>query len=905
MLRRNAQRLQLLLYQQHSAHGNDEILLAERLLSGRLAGPSGSPCIADTAFGFSRLFTKQSMRKGLLASHSVLRTGTLKQEEGFLANLFRRYMGSNAPRKGFENFAPKGQGTGASKSSKSSKPDGNVGGSGGGNQNRNEGSDPESQKLDLSAALMNSLLLGALWLLFGPSISGSREGGGRTSEISFQEFRNQLLASGQVARLEVANGSIVKVYVRPSSAATDVVPAGVGVGGSAAQQQQQPQEEVFITDGSAGATTNAAGPGARVGSSSGAVLRYYFHIGSVDSFERKLDEAQRELGIPPSQMVPVKYVDEVSLVNVLLEVAPTLLLMGATYWLISRQMRQMTGMGGLGRGGLGGRNGRGGMGGAGGFFGMSKANVSFMDKSKERIVFRDVAGCDEAKTEIMEFVDFLKNPKKYIDLGAKIPKGALLVGPPGTGKTLLAKATAGEAGVPFLSISGSDFMEMFVGVGPARVRDLFAQARNQNPSIIFIDEIDAIGRARGRGGAMGGHDERENTLNQLLVEMDGFATTSGVVVLAGTNRPDILDKALLRPGRFDRMITVDTPDIKGREQIFRVHLGKLKLAREADFYAERLAALTPGMSGADIANVCNEAALHAARKDKDSVDMPDFEAAIDRVIGGLEKKNKVISTEERRTVAYHESGHAVVSWFLEYAEPLLKVSIVPRGTATLGFAQYLPNENLLLTKEQLLDRVCATLGGRAAEQVMLGKISTGAVNDLERVTQMAYSQVAVYGMNERVGLVSFRMDRDAFDKPYSDETARLIDEEVRSFVDMAYKRTVALVEKHRELIEAMTAELLRKEVLSLDDVERLLGKRPFMSQELRNIDRFRNGSGASTASDQLPGEETVETEAGPGEEGGAGGAGRGGAEEKSDDTNGDEKREGTKKGRRPGLVVAT
>ncbi|GLI61266.1 hypothetical protein VaNZ11_003582 [Volvox africanus] len=362
---------------------------------------------------------------------------------------------------------------------------------------------------------------------------------------------------------------------------------------------------------------------------------------------------------------------------------------------------------------------------------------------------------------------------------------------------------------------------------------------------------------------------------------------------------------LLAP-RFDRMITVDTPDIKGREQIFRVHLGKLKLAREADFYAERLAALTPGMSGADIANVCNEAALHAARKDKDSVDLPDFEAAIDRVIGGLEKKNKVISTEERRTVAYHESGHAVVSWFLEYAEPLLKVSIVPRGTATLGFAQYLPNENLLLTKEQLLDRVCATLGGRAAEQVMLGKISTGAVNDLERITQMAYSQVAVYGMNEKVGLVSFRMERDAFDKPYSDETARLIDEEVRSFVDMAYKRTVALVEKHREQIEAMTAELLRKEVLNLDDVERLLGKRPFMCQELRNIDRFRHGSGASKAQELVTGEKTMETETGPGEEeGGAGGDGSGGAKENSDDTSGDEKRVEGKKGRRPGLVVAT
>ncbi|GAX76092.1 hypothetical protein CEUSTIGMA_g3535.t1 [Chlamydomonas eustigma] len=341
---------------------------------------------------------------------------------------------------------------------------------------------------------------------------------------------------------------------------------------------------------------------------------------------------------------------------------------------------------------------------------------------------------------------------------------------------------------------------------------------------------------------MGGHDERENTLNQLLVEMDGFATTTGVIVLAGTNRPDILDKALLRPGRFDRTITVDAPDIKGREQIYRVHLSKLKLSKEVEFYSERLAALTPGMSGADIANICNEAALVAARSDKSSVDMVDFESAIDRVIGGLEKKNKVISPVERRTIAFHESGHAVVSWFLEYAEPLLKVSIVPRGTSVLGFAQYLPNENVLMTKEQLMDRVCAILGGRAAEQVLLGKISTGAVNDLERATQYAYAQVAVYGMNDKVGMLSYRMDRDAFDKPYSQETAQMIDNEVRAFVDQAYKRTLALVEDKKALIEAMSLTLLKKEVIGLEDVESILGKRPFSTQEMRNIDRYRHGA---------------------------------------------------------------
>ncbi|KAF3577025.1 hypothetical protein DY000_02034700 [Brassica cretica] len=358
----------------------------------------------------------------------------------------------------------------------------------------------------------------------------------------------------------------------------------------------------------------------------------------------------------------------------------------------------------------GGKNGR-------GIFNIGKATITRADKnSKNKIYFKDVAGCDEAKQEIMEFVHFLKNPKKYEDLGAKIPKGALLVGPPGTGKTLLAKATAGESGVPFLSISGSDFMEMFVGVGPSRVRNLFQEARAAAPSIVFIDEIDAIGRARGRGG-LGGNDERESTLNQLLVEMDGFGTTAGVVVLAGTNRPDILDKALLRPGRFDRQITIDKPDIKGRDQIFRIYLKKIKLDHEPSYFSQRLAALTPGFAGADIANVCNEAALIAARRGGATVTMAHFDSAIDRVIGGLEKKNRVISKLERRTVAYHESGHAVAGWFLEHAEPLLKVTIVPRGTAALGFAQYVPNENLLMTKEQLFDMTCMTLGGRAAEQV--------------------------------------------------------------------------------------------------------------------------------------------------------------------------------------------
>lgn len=443
----------------------------------------------------------------------------------------------------------------------------------------------------------------------------------------------------------------------------------------------------------------------------------------------------------------------------------------------------------------------------------------------------------------MEFVHFLKNPKKYEELGAKIPKGALLVGPPGTGKTLLAKATAGESDVPFLSMSGSDFMEMFVGVGPSRVRSLFQEARQCAPSIIFIDEVDAIGRARGRGGFSGGNDERESTLNQLLVEMDGFGTTSGVVVLAGTNRPDILDKALLRPGRFDRQITIDKPDIKGRNQIFLIYLKKLKLDNEPSHYSQRLAALTPGFAGADIANICNEAALIAARNESAQVTMNHFEAAIDRVIGGLEKKNKVISRLERRTVAYHESGHAVAGWFLEHAEPLLKVTIVPRGTAALGFAQYVPNENLLMTKEQLFDMTCMTLGGRAAEQVLLGKISTGAQNDLEKVTKMTYAQVAVYGFSDKVGLLSFPQRDDAFEmsKPYSSETGAIIDSEVREWVGKAYDSTVKLIEEHKEQVAQIAELLLEKEVLHQDDLVRVLGERPFKTSEPTNYDRFKQG----------------------------------------------------------------
>jgi cell division protease FtsH len=426
----------------------------------------------------------------------------------------------------------------------------------------------------------------------------------------------------------------------------------------------------------------------------------------------------------------------------------------------------------------------------------------------------------------MEIVDFLKNPKKYTALGGKIPKGALLVGPPGTGKTLLAKAVAGEAQVPFFSMSGSDFVELFVGVGASRVRDLFKQAREKAPCIVFIDEIDAIGRARGKNVVMS-NDERENTLNQLLVEMDGFSGDSGIIVLAATNRPDVLDTALLRPGRFDRQISIDIPDVKGREKIFEVHLKPIKKSK--DLNINKLAVQTPGFAGADIANICNEAALIAARKGKEEVDMSDFNDAIDRVIGGLEKKNKIISPEEKKVIAFHEAGHAVCGWFLEHAHPLIKVSIVPRGVAALGYAQYLPKEQYLYTQEQMQDQMVALFGGRAAEEIIFGKVSTGAQNDLERITKMSYSMVSIYGMNEKVGNISYYDGNQEYSatKPYSEETAKIIDEEVRALIAEQYDRTKDLLRQHIEPLKALAQELLRKEVLYKDDLERLIGKRPY------------------------------------------------------------------------------
>ncbi|XP_074568789.1 ATP-dependent zinc metalloprotease FTSH 8, mitochondrial-like [Curcuma longa] len=638
-------------------------------------------------------------------------------------------------------------------------------------------------------------------LFIGLLLSSFSTGSFEQKEISFQEFKNKLLATGLVDRIVVSNKSVAKVYVRSTPQIHNRTHDNEIRGSADAHPKHAPSQ-----------------------------YKYYFNIGNLGSFEEKLEEAQEALGIDPHDYAPVTYISDVVWYQELLKFAPTALFFGLLYFM-GRRIQGGVNVGGPGKGSQG-------------IFNIGKAQVTKMDKnSKNKVYFKDVAGCDEAKQEIMEFVHFLKNPKKYEELGAKIPKGALLVGPPGTGKTLLAKATAGESSVPFLTISGSDFMEMFVGVGPSRVRSLFQEARQCAPSIIFIDEIDAIGRARGRGGFAGANDERESTLNQLLVEMDGFGTTSGVVVLAGTNRPDILDKALLRPGRFDRQITIDKPDINGREQIFQIYLKKIKLDNEPSFYSQRLAALTPGFAGADIANVCNEAALIAARSEETQVTMQHFEAAIDRIIGGLEKKNKVISKLERRTVAYHEAGHAVVGWFLEHAEPLLKVTIVPRGTAALGFAQYVPNENLLMTKEQLFDMTCMTLGGRASEEVLIGKISTGAQNDLEKVTKMTYAQVAVYGFSDKVGLLSFPQREDGFElsKPYSSKTGAIIDGEVREWISKAYEKTLELIKEHKDHVAQIAELLLEKEVLHQDDLVQVLGERPFKPSEPTNYDRFKQG----------------------------------------------------------------
>ena len=547
-----------------------------------------------------------------------------------------------------------------------------------------------------------------------------------------------------------------------------------------------------------------------------------FTIGSVDSFREDLNAAETRLGTKVQVEYANKRDDWTSL---LVNLLPWVLIIGV--WIfVMRSMARGAGAGG-----------------GGGIMNVGKAKAQVFDKDNaKRVTFKDVAGLEEAKVEIMEIVDFLKKADKYRELGAKIPKGALLVGPPGTGKTLLAKAVAGEANVPFLSISGSDFVEMFVGVGASRVRDLFEQAKQKAPCIVFIDEIDAIGRARGKNAGFSGNDERENTLNQLLTEMDGFQTNTGVIVLAATNRADILDKALMRAGRFDRQIEVGLPDVKEREEIFDVHLRPLKLDPALD--RSFLARQTPGFSGADIANVCNEAALIAARHNKKYVSKEDFLAAIDRIIGGLERKNKIITEEEKRVIAYHEAGHATVSWILENASPLIKVTIIPRGKA-LGAAWYLPEERQITTREQLMDELAATLGGRVSEQLTFGEVSTGALNDLERVTKQAYAMVAYYGMSEQVGTLSYYDSTGqsdmSFTKPYSEKTAQQIDAEARQVIDRAYKMAEQVLKEHREGLKELAELLLQREVVFTEDVERIFGKRK------KDIERERREAAAADA----------------------------------------------------------
>ncbi len=607
--------------------------------------------------------------------------------------------------------------------------------------------------------------------------------GGSSNAITRDRFENDLLVNKDVEKVVIVNKERVDVYIKEDRLA----------------------DEKFSDISSSGplSFSNNKGP------------HYHFTIGDIETFERQFAEAQSSF--PPEEKIMAEYETEHNYTGEILSwVLPIALLFGLWYLIFRR----------MGSGGAGGNQ----------IFNIGKSKAQVFDKEKRvKVNFNDVAGLEEAKVEIMEIVDFLKNSAKYTKLGGKIPKGALLVGPPGTGKTLLAKAVAGEANVPFFSLSGSDFVEMFVGVGASRVRDLFKQAKSKAPCIIFIDEIDAIGRARGRNPNMGSNDERENTLNQLLTEMDGFDTNSGVILLAATNRADILDKALMRAGRFDRQIHLELPDIVEREAIFKVHTKPLKMSENVE--VKFLAKQTPGFSGADIANVCNEAALIAARKSKKSIEKQDFLDAVDRIIGGLERKTKIISKSEKKTIAYHEAGHATVSWLLEFANPLLKVTIIPRGIA-LGAAWYLPEERSITTKEQLLDEMCSALGGRASEELTFEKISTGALNDLEKVTKQAIAMVSYFGMSKEVGTLSYYdstgQNEYGFNKPYSEKTSELIDSEIKAIVEEQYIRAKKVLNENKEGLKELAETLLIKEVIFSDDLERIFGKRPWGNNEIED-----------------------------------------------------------------------
>ncbi|NUQ16627.1 MAG: ATP-dependent zinc metalloprotease FtsH [Flavobacteriales bacterium] len=616
--------------------------------------------------------------------------------------------------------------------------------------------------------------------------------GGGMVEIEPTEY-STFVAAGDVDRVVVVNDEVAHVFIKKDSLT------------------KAPHKDRIR--GSVMGGTNVAGP------------HYAFNIGSIDAFQEELKKDYAE------QKVRYSFKHQENWGREILQWVLFVAIMVAIWMFIMRRMG-----GGAGPGGQ--------------LFNIGKSRAQLFEAGKStNVTFNDVAGLDEAKEELQEIVDFLKNPKRYTDLGAKIPKGALLVGPPGTGKTLLAKAIAGEANVPFFSLSGSDFVEMFVGVGASRVRDLFKQAKEKAPAIIFIDEIDAIGRARGRSISMGANDERENTLNQLLTEMDGFGTNTGVILIGATNRADVLDRALLRPGRFDRQIFVDMPDLNGRMAIFKVHLKPLRL--DADVDVEFLAKQTPGFSGADIANICNEAALIAARKKKQTIDRQDFLDAVDRVIGGLEKKNKIITAEEKKAIAYHEAGHATVSWLVEHASPLVKVTIVPRGRS-LGAAWYLPEERHLTTTDQMLDEICAALGGRAAEDIMFGQVSTGALSDLEKVTKQAYAMVTMFGLNDRVGNISYYdssgQNEFGFGKPYSERTAQVIDEEVSKIVEGQYQRAKRILTDSKDKLTALAAQLLDKEVIFKEDLEKIFGQRPFE----RPAPPTTNGNGSATATPATP-----------------------------------------------------
>lgn len=622
-------------------------------------------------------------------------------------------------------------------------------------------------------------------------------------KTDWKEFKNEMLETGDVERLVVVNDKIVEIYIKKD------------------RLKEKKYEKIIKREK---ATLNEAGP------------HFQFNIGSLENFEKRLEEAQA--AVPEAEKIYPESEIRKDFMGDIINIVIWIVVLIAVWMLIFRKM-------GAGMAGPGG---------PGNIFNVGKSRAQLFDKEATiKIDFKDVAGLEEAKIEIKEIVDFLKNPKKYTELGGKIPKGALLVGPPGTGKTLLAKAVAGEANVPFFSLSGSDFVEMFVGVGASRVRDLFRQAKEKSPCIVFIDEIDAIGRARGKNVNFAGNDERENTLNQLLTEMDGFGTNSGVIILAATNRADILDRALLRAGRFDRQIHVELPDINERRDIFKVHSRNLKMADEISM--EFLANQTPGFSGADIANVCNEAALIAARKEKKAIEKQDFLDAIDRIVGGLEKKNKIISPHEKKTIAYHEAGHATVSWLLEYANPLVKVTIIPRGKS-LGAAWYLPEERQITHTDQLLDEMCSALAGRASEEVTFGTVSTGALNDLERVTKQAYAMVVYYGLSNKVGNISYYdssgQSEYAFSKPYSEQTAELIDGEVKTIIESQYERAKSVLREHQPGLKELAEILLEKEVLFSEDLERIFGPRKGV---VHHSGEFGNG----TDQPATEGKDTIET----------------------------------------------